>query len=386
MSDRLLNASPDTSDMSDVPERFDPATMRGEIIEAEHLARYRWVSSLAAGHRVLDAGCGTAYGSALLADAGALEVVGVDRASDVLELARPGMPAAVTLEVADVTALPYESGRFDLVVCFEVIEHLDDPGRALDEFLRVLGPEGVLAVSSPNRDMYSPGNPHHVHEYTPTELEQALSTRFGFVRLERQHTWITSGALDSTRFRFDDDRDLGADVSVRKLAADELGAELYTLALAGQTELPETAPTFELAAPVELRKWNELWHEQAQTLERQAQTLERQAQMLTDQEQALTSHAAYRDQSGHEIEELRHQLGMAEADLARIPLLDGQVQELVALNDELLQLNRELTQREEDLDELVAISHRYTVLVESTSWKLTRPLRQVVALVRKLGN
>ena len=183
MSDQLLNTSADTSE---VPERFDPATMKGEIIEAEHLARYRWVSPLVAGRRVLDAGCGTAYGSVLLADAGAVEVIGVDLASEVLDSARPDMPVTVALEEGDVTTLPYEDGRFDFVVCFEVIEHLDDPGRALDEFRRVLSPDGVLAVSSPNREVYPPGNPHHVHEYTPTELEQALARRFAFVRLERQ--------------------------------------------------------------------------------------------------------------------------------------------------------------------------------------------------------
>ncbi|MGD1058492.1 MAG: methyltransferase domain-containing protein [Solirubrobacteraceae bacterium] len=395
MSDQMLD---DPTKRPEVPERFDPDSMHGEIIEAEHLARYRWAAPLAAGRRVLDAGCGAAYGTILLAEAGALEVVGVDRASEVLDSVRTQMPSNVVLNEGDVTALPYENGRFDLVVCFEVIEHLDDPGRALDEFRRVLTPEGVLAVSSPNREVYPPGNPHHVHEYTPGELEQELADRFSFVRLERQHTWITSAVLNDGGFQISGDGDLGTDVSVRKLAADEPGAELYTVALAGQQELARTAATFELATPVELRKWDALWHEQNQRLGDQAETLTQQAEMLTQQAETLgqqadllsdhehlfAAEAAQKGQLLDEISELREQLAKTESELARMPGLDAQLQELLQLNDELLQLNHELHLRQENLDALMEIAARYTVVVESSSWRLTRPLRQAAALARKL--
>src|SRR5919108_296845 len=59
-----------------VAERLVPAEVHGQIVEAEHLARYHWAAALADGRRVLDAGCGTAYGSAILANAGTEEVVG----------------------------------------------------------------------------------------------------------------------------------------------------------------------------------------------------------------------------------------------------------------------------------------------------------------------
>src|ERR1700689_492930 len=113
MSDQLTA----TDAASEVPERFDPATMRGELLEAEHLARYRWSQPLADGRRVLDAGCGAAYGSVMLSEAGAQEVLGVDLAGDVLDSARPRMPANVTLEQGDVADLHYADQRFDLIVC-----------------------------------------------------------------------------------------------------------------------------------------------------------------------------------------------------------------------------------------------------------------------------
>ena len=59
-------------------ERLVPDLQRGELIYAEHLARYFLASQLAAGRRVLDAGCGEGYGTAILAAAGAASVVGVD--------------------------------------------------------------------------------------------------------------------------------------------------------------------------------------------------------------------------------------------------------------------------------------------------------------------
>lgn len=374
MSELTLNTS---ADHSVIPERFDPASMRGEIIEAEHLARYRWASAIAADRRVLDAGCGTAYGTRLLAEAGALEVTGVDRAGDVLASAREIMPATVILEEANVMALPYEDGRFDLVVCFEVIEHLNDPGRALDEFRRVLSPTGMLAISSPNRNVYPPGNPHHVHEYTPEELEFELSRRFAFTSIERQNTWISSGVLDDAQFQLGEDATMEPGLQVRKLVADTPGGELYTIALAGHSELPVVRGTLELTAPVELRKWDALWHEQADVLEQQRE-------LLTAHEQVFSDHAIVTSQSQREMDQLRNQLARAESELARLPELDAQLRELLDVNDGLLRLNHELQLRQTHVQDLEEIAGRYAVLVGSSSWKLTRPLRQIAALLRRL--
>jgi ubiquinone/menaquinone biosynthesis C-methylase UbiE len=381
MSDQLLDPVPSAAE---VPERFDPAKMQGAIIEAEHLARYRWAASLVSGRSVLDAGCGTAYGSALLAEAGAAKVVGVDRASEVLDSVRDAMPAGVMLEAADVTALPYEDASFDVVVCFEVIEHVANPGGALDEFRRVLSPNGVLAVSSPNSDVYPLGNPHHVYDYTPAALEHDLLQRFGCVRLERQHTWITSGVLDDDHFRTGEDGDVGTDAHIRKLEANAPGAELYTVALAGDTELPSTVATFELAHPVELRKWSVLWDEQTKVLAQQERVLREQADLLSTHQRLFAEHSIERDQLQYEIDELRRQLVRGEEELARLPALDSQLADLVKLNDDLLRVNAELAQRQVAFEELAQIAERYTVVVSSTSWRLTRPLRDGMNFARRL--
>src|SRR3954454_22055662 len=156
-------------------ERLIPEAVQGELVLAEHLARYRLAARLAQGRRVLDAACGEGYGSVLLDEAGAKEVVGVDLDPATVAHAREvhGI-ACVEAYVAD---LPFDDGSFDLVVSFETIEHTEEPERALDEFARVLTAAGLLIISTPNAHEYLDENPYHVREYTSSEFIDALRTR-----------------------------------------------------------------------------------------------------------------------------------------------------------------------------------------------------------------
>ena len=253
---------------TNVPERFVPESMRDELLAAEHLARYEWAGGLAPGRRVLDAGCGTGYGAEMLAAAGAASVMGVDSAAAVVEAARARAGGRLAFERADVARLPCDDGSFDLVTCFEVIEHVPDPGAVLGELRRVLAPGGVLAISSPNADRYPPGNPHHVREFTTSEFRALLAEAFPAVRLLAQHQWISSAVLE--------ERDLepGA-LSVRTVKADarRLGSETYTVALAGSGSLPELPAAAALTGTVEVRRWLEHFEGQQRMLADQADYL-----------------------------------------------------------------------------------------------------------------
>ncbi len=205
--------------------------MSGRFIDAEHRARYWWATALVTDKKVLDAACGTGYGASILADAGASAVVGIDRAAHVIEFARAQAQEPATFQVADLLDLPFANGTFDVAVCFEAIEHVDPPERALDELCRVLLPDGVLAISSPNRRVTLGGNPHHHHEFTPDELESVLRERFEHVRLARQHRWFATAILDDEGFESGDGSPLDASV-IHKVTPMEAGRETYTLALA----------------------------------------------------------------------------------------------------------------------------------------------------------
>jgi len=220
------------------PERFVPELMEGEFIAAQHIGRYLWASSAASGHRVLDAGCGVAYGSTMLADAGARSVVGVDLAEDVLETVRARVPPNVRLERADLRDLPFEDGSFDLVVCFEVIEHITDQHEVVREFARVLSPEGLLLTSTPNRAVSAADNPHHLRELLPEELEGLLGEHFANVELFRQDAWYSSAIFNDTDFT-SKGRSASDSWPARKIAARDLGTEEFTIAAGSDTALPE---------------------------------------------------------------------------------------------------------------------------------------------------
>src|SRR5437667_6043826 len=106
-------------------ERLIPGEVDVDLLN-EHMARYTFAARLARGKRVLDAGCGAGYGSAALAEA-AESVTGVDVAADAIDFARAHYQAEnLAFEQASVMQLPLPDGGFDLVVAFEVIEHLED--------------------------------------------------------------------------------------------------------------------------------------------------------------------------------------------------------------------------------------------------------------------
>lgn len=103
------------------------------------------------GQRLLDVGCGPGSITVDLARAVSPgEVVAVDRAPAAVELAQEAVrtadvPNAVT-QVADVMALPFDDGSFDVVHAHQVLQHLPDPVAALREMRRVTRPGGVVAV------------------------------------------------------------------------------------------------------------------------------------------------------------------------------------------------------------------------------------------------
>jgi SAM-dependent methyltransferase len=164
-------------------ERLIPGQVGVDLLN-EHMARYAFAARLARGKRVLDAGCGAGYGTAELAQAAAW-VVGADIAPEAIDFARQNYPRAnLWFEQASCTALPHGDGCFDLVVAFEVIEHLANWRELVREARRVLARGGQFVVSTPNRLYYTESrgregpNPFHVHEFEFEEFRAELEAVF----------------------------------------------------------------------------------------------------------------------------------------------------------------------------------------------------------------
>jgi SAM-dependent methyltransferase len=355
------------SDLADLidgtPGRFVPGEMSGQLVEAEHLNRYWWAAGLARGRRVLDAGCGIGYGAGILARAGASEVVGVDIAPEAVEAARAGAADGTRFETGDVRDLPFDDDSFDAVVCFEVIEHVEEQARTLDELRRVLVDGGVLAISSPNPTVYVEGNPHHKRELSPSELEAMLGERWNGVRLLQQSNFVASfiRGVDGDAAPPDAPRE---GTLLHRLAATPLDGPTYTLALASDGPPPEPAALVTLAAPLEIRDWVERFRAQEGHMQRQADALE------TARRQA----EAHRD--------LARRLADAESELAELPTLRAHAAALagthVELAAELERANADLERARDAIRDLQA----------SASWRLTAPLRsakQIAASKRGQG-
>lgn len=164
------------------PERIDPHTESIGIL-SHHLVRYAFACELLHGGSCLDVGCGTGYGSASLATKGEY-VIGVDLDRGAIRTAADRYHD-VAFAQADAEALSFQSGSFDMVVCFEAIEHLRLPEAHLQEVVRVLRREGTYIVSTPLAGTGgSPEiNPFHAREFSEDEFTRLLKKYFNNVEV-----------------------------------------------------------------------------------------------------------------------------------------------------------------------------------------------------------
>ena len=162
-------------------ERFDATsqdTVEDVVMGLYHRYSYDVAArSLRPGDRVLDVGFGEGYGSTILG----AEYTGVELDPELV--AHAAERYAGRFETYDGRNLP--DGPFELVVSFQVIEHVPEPDPWLAEIARV---GGRAMFATPNRihrlrEGQRPWNRYHVREYTADELRAQLAAHFAEVTI-----------------------------------------------------------------------------------------------------------------------------------------------------------------------------------------------------------
>ncbi len=123
------------------------------VVEPERLKSFVESLNCPSGSLILDAGCGSGNWSVALARLG-YRVYGFDISSQMVAeaqivLGEAGLsPEQVNVSLGDTEDIKFPNGTFDAIICFNVLDFVPQPGKALQEFWRVLKPGGRLILLS----------------------------------------------------------------------------------------------------------------------------------------------------------------------------------------------------------------------------------------------
>jgi GT2 family glycosyltransferase/SAM-dependent methyltransferase len=286
----------------------------------EHLHRYLWAGRLVAGRRVLDLASGEGFGAAILARSAAA-VVGVDIDEQSVKHANLNYDTPnLTFAVGDARDLAdFDEDSFGAVVAFEMIEHLGEQDRVLDEIQRVLESDGLLIISTPDRVPYDEAaghNPFHVRELSFAEFAELLESRFTNVRSWGQRTITGSAltALGSTARRPEASQSFFIEREGAEWRVAPAISPIYIVSIASNAELPSVPSDSTLRDPG-LELVREAEAKAVERLPEQLKARERELASLRREVARLQARAAY---DAHTISSLDTALNAAQKRNQRI--------------------------------------------------------------------
>lgn len=265
-------------------ERFIPSA-GGARIAYEHYHRYFFARRIARGKVVLDLGCGEGYGACLLAGV-AEQVTAIDLSQEALDHACSRyVKTNLKYVLGDCRNTQLPERHFDLVVCFEMIEHIAEHDRLLTEVRRVLKSDGVFVVSSPDKEFYSDAdayeNPFHIRELYAHEFQTLLEGHFSHVALFSQKVCMgsllyqTPGNSDALRGEMmESQKSLTGTFETRNESG--RGAK-YVIGVCSNAPLGEEVRSLSLS----------VWNDTSETLVRELEQYQRELQGSMEQ---LTQH------------------------------------------------------------------------------------------------
>lgn len=161
-------------------ERVAHHDLSDHVIYQRSLLAYLESAKIVHG-KVLEIGTGSGYGLKLIADKSD-HFVTIDKYQANFSLTDHDADKIqfIQMNIPPLAGIP--DNKFDYVITFQVIEHIEKDEVFVDEIHRVLKSGGKLIVTTPNRKMSLTRNPWHVREYTVDQLEKLLRKRFESVQ------------------------------------------------------------------------------------------------------------------------------------------------------------------------------------------------------------
>jgi len=181
---------------------IDPS-ISGAEIHYEHLHRYAFASQYVKGKKVLDLASGEGYGTFILSK-NADYVIGVEiDGSAVTHAIKTYKKENIEFREGSILKIPIEGEKkFDVIVCFEALEHVKEHDTLFIEIIRLLKDDGILIISTPNKQIYTDDtgyqNPFHQKELYYSEFSDFLKKYFLYSYLFGQRVFSGSSISPTT--------------------------------------------------------------------------------------------------------------------------------------------------------------------------------------------
>ncbi len=364
----------------------------------EHWHRYALARQLSQHCTVLDVACGEGYGAAMVAET-AFKVVGVDLSADVIQHAKNnyGHHANLQFITASCECLPFSDASFDLAISFETIEHIEQQKEFISELTRVLRPDGVLILSSPNKRLYSDAhdyhNEFHVRELYRNELEELLHVTFphifwlGQKLLFHSAIWPENQACVTAEYLINNDQQV-------TVASNPSVEPMYYIAICSRNSamLPTTLNKLSLFSDSAEMVYQDYAKQTRRVMELD-QLLKNREYLIAERDSFLSLRTQQMEEREHLIAERDALLDMRTEQLnertgqlnERTGQLIERTEQLNERSEEIIKLNALLSLRNEQIAEHERLNVALNQQIDyraSLVWWLKSPLRFITRAIR----
>jgi len=370
-------------------ERFTTA-VQGEV-RHEHLHRYLFALQFCRHKDVLDVASGEGYGAALISTV-ARSVTGIDISAEAIEHAQKNY-AGVRYIAGRAESLPLPDHSIDVVLSFETIEHLLDHSSFFQEIKRVLRPDGLLVMSSPDRDVYSIKqgiqNPHHLKELNSREFQTLVRDNFrhssflGQISMAGSILVPQSGDLSGLRVQ-----------GFRHLSGNfvegspGVPSATYIISVASDENLPNIFTGSFDDRPFQLGLYNELQQRQIRVLQGEAEIANLRSELAALQSRILQPQSE-REEVSKKIVDLEAALLERDERIASLNVNPGEIERLGALiadqADSANALRVELAEKQQEIERLTLLAGREAASADSLKAELAAKQQEIERAVNAIN-